>query len=391
MSDYVTESGIDQVLKDLTAQLNLHKPPKDTVLLWIADFFRNKHQVATSHVSTPPSLSSHSSSSSSGGSRDLLEVPSIPAHDNMIDEEEEPEPEHRPPAPRGKRRMAICSEPAEIDVDNASAIPVIEKTKQTQERLDRALKTNVLFSHLEQDERREVFNAMEEKKFKAGANIIKQGEEGDYFYVIENGECEVWVARDGGPSEKVMEIGESGSFGELALIYGSPRAATVKAITDVTLWAIDRVTYRRILMGATMKKRKLYESFLERVPILAPLHKYERLTVADALEPVYFNDGETVVRQGDLGDGFYIIVDGEVRVLQDLGDGEKEVARLYSSSYFGEIALLTNRPRAATVVAVGQCKCVKMDREKFVRVMGPCEDILVRNMNLYNQYVSVKI
>ena len=63
-------------------------------------------------------------------------------------------------------------------------------------------------------------------------------------------------------------IGETGSFGELALIYGTPRAATIKARTDVKLWAIDRDTYRRILMGSTIRKRKLYESFLEKVSIL---------------------------------------------------------------------------------------------------------------------------
>ncbi len=63
-------------------------------------------------------------------------------------------------------------------------------------------------------------------------------------------------------------IGETGSFGELALIYGTPRAATIRAKTDVKLWAIDRDSYRRILMGSTIRKRKLYESFLEKVSIL---------------------------------------------------------------------------------------------------------------------------
>lgn len=58
--------------------------------------------------------------------------------------------------------------------------------------------------------------------------LCRVGDEGDNFYVVESGECEVWVSKDGGPAERVMEIGESGSFGELALIYGTQRAATVK-------------------------------------------------------------------------------------------------------------------------------------------------------------------
>lgn len=66
----------------------------------------------------------------------------------------------------------------------------------------------------------------------------------------------------------VTTIGESGSFGELALIYGTPRAATVKSKVDCKLWAIDRDTYRRILMGSTIRKRKLYEELLCNVSIL---------------------------------------------------------------------------------------------------------------------------
>ena len=68
--------------------------------------------------------------------------------------------------------------------------------------------------------------------------------------------------------ERVLTLGEGGSFGELALIYGTPRAATVKAASDVKLWGIDRDSYRRILMGSTIRKRKMYEDFLSKVLIL---------------------------------------------------------------------------------------------------------------------------
>ena len=54
----------------------------------------------------------------------------------------------------------------------------------------------------------------------------------------------------------------------LLQIYGTPRAATIKASTEVKLWGIDRDSYRRILMGSTIRKRKMYEEFLSKVPIL---------------------------------------------------------------------------------------------------------------------------
>lgn len=76
-------------------------------------------------------------------------------------------------------------------------------------------------------------------------------------------------------NDLVTTIQEGGSFGELALIYGTPRAATVRAKTDVKLWGIDRDSYRRILMGSTIRKRKMYEEFLSRVSILGELQNDE--------------------------------------------------------------------------------------------------------------------
>ncbi len=125
----------------------------------------------------------------------------------------------------------------------------------------------------------------------------------------------------------MTSIGECSSFGELALIYGTPRAATVKAKTDVKLWSLLGETYRRILMDSTIRKRKMYEEFLSKVSILGKiielihskiisidkfietLDEWERLTVADSLEPIQYEDGEVVVKQGDPGDDFFIIVE----------------------------------------------------------------------------------
>jgi len=112
------------------------------------------------------------------------------------------------------------------------------------------------------------------------------------------------------------------------------------------------------------------------------------------LEPVSFEDGETIVKQGEAGDDFYIIVEGCAVVLQqraEVGEEPAEVGRLGPSDYFGEIALLLDRPRAATVVTRGQLKCVKLDRNRFERVLGPCADILKRNITQYNSFVSLSV
>lgn len=103
-----------------------------------------------------------------------------------------------------------------------------------------------------------------------------QGGIGDFFYVVETGALDVFVSRNGGPRVKVTDYGPNGSFGELALMYNAPRAATVVSTKPCTLWALDRVTFRRILMENTSRKRRMYEEFLEDVKLLADLEPYER-------------------------------------------------------------------------------------------------------------------
>ncbi|CAG2062237.1 unnamed protein product, partial [Timema podura] len=277
-----------------------------------------------------------------------------------------------------RRRGGISAEPVSEEDATSYVKKVVPKDYKTMAALSKAIAKNVLFSHLDENERSDIFDAMFPVNFLPGETIIQQDDEGDNFYVIDQGEVEIFVN-----NELVTTIGEGGSFGELALIYGTPRAATVRARMNVKLWGIDRDSYRRILMGSTIRKRKMYEEFLSRVSILESLDKWERLTVADALETVSFEDNETIVRQGEPGDDFYIIVDGTASVLQYRSEGEEtmEVGRLGPSDYFGknleplssgeleilieqkgEIALLLDRPRAATVIAKGPLKCVKLDR-----------------------------
>lgn len=292
------------------------------------------------------------------------------------------------PIQRRSRRGAVSGE-VYTEEDAASYVKkVVPKDYKTMTALSKAIAKNVLFQHLDESERSDIFDAMFPVHCSPGDIIIQQGGEGDNFYIIDQGEVDIYIN-----NEHSSTIGEGGSFGELALIYGTPRAATVKAKTEVKLWGIDRDSYRRILMGSTIRRRKMYQEFLCRVPILDNLDQWERLTVADALEPVRFEDGEVVVKQGEPGEDFFIITEGTAKVLQQPTESMEpvEVGKLRPSDYFGEISLLLDRPRAATVVAQGPLRCVKLDRKRFERVMGPCSDILKRNIAKYNSYISLSV
>ncbi|XDA81309.1 hypothetical protein R6Z07M_011249 [Ovis aries] len=361
---YVQKHNIQALLKDSIVQLCTARPERP--MAFLREYFEKLEKEEAKQIQNLQKAGSRA--------------------DSREDEISPPPPN---PVVKGRRRRGAISAEVYTEEDAASYVrKVIPKDYKTMAALAKAIEKNVLFSHLDDNERSDIFDAMFPVSFIAGETVIQQGDEGDNFYVIDQGEMDVYVN-----NEWATSVGEGGSFGELALIYGTPRAATVKAKTNVKLWGIDRDSYRRILMGSTLRKRKMYEEFLSKVSILESLDKWERLTVADALEPVQFEDGQKIVVQGEPGDEFFIILEGSAAVLQRRSENEEfvEVGRLGPSDYFGEIALLMNRPRAATVVARGPLKCVKLDRPRFERVLGPCSDILKRNIQQYNSFVSLSV
>eukprot|EP00736_Rhodelphis_marinus_P000587 Rmarinus@m.3715 len=293
----------------------------------------------------------------------------------------------------GSRRISVSAESVNPDTIDRSQIKKIAKPDEDVARIKDVIRGSILFSHLDDSQREIVVGAMFECNFKAGDVIIQQGDDGDNYYVVDSGECEIFVKQEGGEEKKVLDCGPGDSFGELALMYNAPRAATVKAKSDVKVWAVDRVTFKLILMDTTMQKRNKYDGFLKNVPILQTLHEYERCMVADALKEIEFDDGETIVEQGEHGDCFYIVDSGEVDCFQKVPDKEEpvKVSTLKEGQYFGEVALLTGQPRVATVIARGATRCLCLEQEAFNRILGPLKDILKRNIDAYNSYVQINV
>ncbi|KAJ3120163.1 hypothetical protein HK098_004813 [Nowakowskiella sp. JEL0407] len=311
--------------------------------------------------------------------------------DDFEDDEEEEDSSPPPPPPpnynRG-RRTSVSAESMAPTLDTDYVKKVIEKSSDQRSRIQRAVLNSFLFKSLDEEQHADVVNAMEEKKVFKGEEIIKQGSmDCDYFYVVESGNFDVFVSRNGSEPVKVTDYGPGGSFGELALMYNAPRAATVVCTNDAILWALDRVTFRRILMENTSRKRRMYEAFLEEVPILVSLEPYERHKIADALESISFNDGDVIIRQGDRGENFYILESGEVQVSQTDENGveHKSPETLKKGTYFGELALITNEPRRATIVAIGRVKCATLGKKAFERLFGPVLEIVKRNATNYQK------
>ncbi|RKP22389.1 cyclic nucleotide-binding-like protein, partial [Syncephalis pseudoplumigaleata] len=295
------------------------------------------------------------------------------------------------------RRTTVSAESMVPSAGDDFAKIVIPKTEEQRKRIEASIANNFLFRNLDEEQYKDVIDAMAEKRVAAGEIVIQQGGVGDYFYVVEMGALDVYVTRDGVPNEtefgaKVHSYSPGGSFGELALMYNAPRAATIITTDDCVLWALDRVTFRRILMERTSRKRRMYELFLEEVPLLTSLEAYERHKIADALESVVYNEGDVVIQQGDVGENFYIIESGDAGVCQIDENGVRhELPGLSKGDYFGELALLNNKPRAATIYAKGRLKCATLNKKAFNRLLGPVVDIIKRNTVQYKRSSKIAL
>jgi cAMP-dependent protein kinase regulator len=238
-----------------------------------------------------------------------------------------------------------------------------------------------------------VVDAMDEKKAQPGDYIIKQGEEGDNLYVVETGvlSCSKLFAGNAEPTF-LKKFHPGDSFGELALLYNAPRAATIVADTESLLWTLDRQTFNHIVKNAASKKREKYETFLGQVKILSSMEPYERSKLADAFKEETFVAGSTIIKEGEEGTVFYLIEAGEATATKTVKQGEAptELMHYKVGDYFGERALLINEPRAANVIAKTDCTVVSMDRHSFKRLMGPLEEILKRNMEIYEVFQQQK-
>ncbi|KAJ7403939.1 cAMP-dependent protein kinase type I-alpha regulatory subunit [Willisornis vidua] len=242
---YIQKHNIQQLLKDCIVQLCTVRPERP--MGFIREYFERLEKEET---------------------KQLLNQLKSGSRSDSREDEISPPPPLNPVVKYRSRRGAISAE-VYTEEDAASYVrKVIPKDYKTMAALAKAIEKNVLFTHLDDNER-----STAHTEVRSGA-----GDEGDNFYVVDQGEMD----------------------------------------------------------GNTLRKRNMYEKFLSKVSILESLDKWERLTVADALEPVQFEDGQKIVVQGEPGDEFFIILEGTAAVLQRRSENEEfvEVGRLGPSDYF---------------------------------------------------------
>lgn len=161
----------------------------------------------------------------------------------------------------------------------------MEKSIDVRVALRKKLDMAFMFSALDENEKGVVIDAMSEVKANTGDFVIKQGDQGDCLYVVDQGTLTCTkVFPDKTDPTYLRKYTSGEAFGELSLLYNAPRAASITADGPCTLWKLDRETFNHIVKDAACRKREKYENFLKQVSVFSTMEPYERAKLADAFK-----------------------------------------------------------------------------------------------------------
>lgn len=197
--------------------------------------------------------------------------------------------------------------------------------------------------------------------------------------MVEKGSFDIFVDKT-----PVAKCDRGKCFGELALMYDAPRSATVTAASPSVVWTVRRNAFRRAIKKLQEAANKQLCGFLKKIDVFKSLLAAERLNICDALELATYPAGKTLIKQGDEADKFYILKSGIVTWTKKTGS-YSESGDLEEGKYFGELALINNEKRAATITTKTDVATLELSKKDFVALMGPINSILTeRAATLYS-------
>ncbi|XP_067928056.1 cGMP-dependent protein kinase 1-like [Watersipora subatra] len=275
-----------------------------------------------------------------------------------------------------RKKQGVSGESSTLEAADIT-LKHFEKDLSSKHLIKTALRNNDFLKNLDKSQVHEIVNCMYEERVQEGNYIIKENEAGDHFYVSAEGTLQV-LKNDSVLGE--MQPGQA--FGELAILYGCTRTASIKAVKDAKIWALERKVFQAIMMHTGIKRQKERMEFLKSVTHLKNLSGEKLAKIADLLEADLLESEQYIVREGEVGDTFYIISDGKVKVTQKvLGfENPKEIRELGRGEYFGEKALLNEDRRTANVIACHPgVELLTLNREAFTSLIGGLTDIDYRD------------
>ena len=196
--------------------------------------------------------------------------------------------------------------------------------------------------------------------------VFRQGERADAAYVVRSGTLEVVEEdADGRVARGLRILGRGDTFGELALLQGSTRTATVRAVTGAEVFVLGKSTVDRLLadiatVPALVTSLQQYAELVA-LPAFGHLDPTALAALAARGSWVMAAPGDDVVTEGEPGDAFYVLQAGQLTV----HEAGRQVRTLGPGAHFGEVALLLDVPRTATVRALTPVRLFRLDRAGF--------------------------
>jgi cAMP-dependent protein kinase regulator len=269
----------------------------------------------------------------------------------------------------GGRMKVVFAKPLDVTKNYVLSHEEELKTEAEKQFLHQAFadSDDFLFAHLSEQERNRLVAATQLVNVKKNSIVIKQGDVGDYLYVLKEGKL-TFIVDD----EAVGSADTPGSiFGELALLYDCPRAATVLTDTDCQLYRVSQHNFRRIQAAHALECVDEAKETLRHDVMFEGLSEDIISTLAESLLRKTFQKGDILVEKGDEVLGLYIMKEGYVKGT-DISIGSTNYAdiRFGPGDSFGEGSLIDGTPAVATVTASTDCVLWVLSKERFFRTLG---------------------
>ncbi|HXH71561.1 MAG TPA: cyclic nucleotide-binding domain-containing protein [Mariprofundaceae bacterium] len=256
----------------------------------------------------------------------------------------------------------------------ASDITSVDRAKLSFERTP-------LLSGLSGEELEAFIDCLQLQSVPADSHIYKEGDHGSYLYLIGMGNVRLEMKDQKGRSRVFSHLIEGDFFGEHAFMSRVSHSEAAVAETDCSVLMMDRQTFDEWVekypsIRATVEdfyRQRVLARVLAITPVFEGVPPEARLALASRFRLNSFSDSEVIVREGDRGDCFYLIRSGRVGVYtQKMQQGGEmiELGHMEEGDFFGEVALLTDKPRTATVIAQGRVELMELSRDSFNAIVA---------------------
>jgi cAMP-dependent protein kinase regulator len=258
--------------------------------------------------------------------------------------------------------------------------PVHPKEVLDVELIKEALNKNFVFDEISDDDLMPFIDAFESVSFSGGDFIVKQGDPGSYFYIVNQGKVRFYVEE-----EEVSVASRGDSFGEVALLYTCPQAASVMVTEDgVSVFRVGHMVFRSILKMRTEKLDREKAKLLEAMECFKDVGKDDLRRLSEAMVAVVYKEGDVLSHKDDKNPPFCVVQEGEIKVTDvNLGDMKYHQMNLSEGDSFGDLSISMDLDNYSfgTATAVSKGLAYSIDRETFQKIFGNLSKLVIKSLD----------